>query len=126
MALLSERQQTAQMLAREINHMGAWCVSPLPLDDSARLRFQVLDSDRQKVLEILSSWNWSPTFCGTTPRICPDGWKLASVYEIDLPRERQTVADDRIPHGEVSSPGERRKTPEEVLHMRRYLGWTKK
>src|SRR5262249_2879908 len=99
---LSERQQTAQALAAEINALGAWCVSPMPLDNNARLRFQVLDSDRDKVLEKLSSWHWPPIFVGTLPRICNNGWKLASLYEIDLPRERQFVHDRRI-HGEPAS-----------------------
>jgi len=45
-----ERQRTAEALAREINLMGAWVVSPSPPDANAKLRFQVLDRDRQKVL----------------------------------------------------------------------------
>src|SRR5262245_63506936 len=98
---LSERQQTAQALVAEINSLGAWCVSPMPLDDNARLRFQVLDSDRDKVLEKLSSWNWSPIFVSALPRICNNGWKLASLYEIDLPRTQRFVHDGRI-HGDIA------------------------
>jgi len=101
--MMTERQQQAAALAREIQKMGAWVTTPLPLDDSKRLRFQVLDSDRDKVLEKLSSWNWSPILVSALPRICTDGWKLASVYEIDLPRERAPVYDDRIIRGEIVS-----------------------
>ena len=50
--------------------------------------------------------------------------KLASVYEIDLPRDRQPVVDDRPITGELATEG-KRKTPEEVLQMRKYLGWAK-
>jgi hypothetical protein len=99
--ILSDRQKTAESLAREINRMGAWVINPMPLDSGAKLRFQVLDGDREKVLEKLSSWDWSPAFCGTFPRICFDGMKPANVYEIDLPPERQPVADDRI-HGQIA------------------------
>src|SRR5262249_7269741 len=99
---LSERQLTAQSLASEINSLGAWCVSPMPLDDNRRLRFQVLDADRDAVIEKLSSWNWSPIFVSTLPRVCNNGWHLASVYEIDLPRARQFVYDGRI-HGDIAS-----------------------
>jgi hypothetical protein len=64
MALLNERRQTAQALARELHRMGAAVVNPMPLADDARLRFQVPDANRQQVLEKLGSWNWSPVWCG--------------------------------------------------------------
>ena len=60
MAPLTERQKTAQALAREINAMGAWVTSPLPLDDKAPLRFQVMDTDRDAVISKLASWDWNP------------------------------------------------------------------
>jgi hypothetical protein len=68
----------------------------MPLHDDARLRFQVLDQNRNQVIEKLSSWNWSPSFVSTAPRISSDGWKLASVYEIDLARERIPIQDNTI------------------------------
>ena len=117
---LSERQLTAQSLASEINSLGAWCVSPMPLDDNARLRFQVLDSDRDKVLEKLSSWNWSPILVSTLPRVCNNGWHLASVYEIDLPRARQFVYDGRI-HRDIADK-EKKQAEVDIL---KYLGWKK-
>jgi hypothetical protein len=101
--LLNERQQKATALAREMAKMpGVWVTSPLPLDDRARFRFQVLDSNRNEALQMLTDWGWSPSFCGTLPRVCPDGMKLASLYEIDLPRERQPVPDDRKIYGELA------------------------
>jgi hypothetical protein len=100
MTLLNERQQTAEALTREINAMGAWVVSPMPLDDNSKLRFQVLDRDRNAIIEKLSSWDWSPIFVSVLPRICPNGMVSASLYEIDLPKPRQPVFDDRI-YGEI-------------------------
>jgi hypothetical protein len=73
--ILSERQRTAESLAREINRMGAWVINPMPLDANAKPRFQVLDDNREKVLEKLAGWDWSPSLCGTFPRICFDGMK---------------------------------------------------
>jgi hypothetical protein len=84
MALLTERQQKAADLAREIHRMGAWVTNVMPLDDNARgLRFQVLDADRSRIIQTLTDWEWSPIFAGTLPRVCPDGFKLASIFEID-------------------------------------------
>jgi hypothetical protein len=100
--MLSERQRTAESLAREIGLMGGWVVSPMPLDGNSKLRFQVIDKDRDAVIEKLSSWNWSPAFVSVLPRVCPDGMKLASLYEIDLPRENTVCFDDRI-QGELAT-----------------------
>jgi hypothetical protein len=122
MALLSERQQTAAALAREIQGLGGWVVSPMPLDDWAKLRFQVLDSNRQQVLEKLSSWDWSPTWCNNMPRVTSGGMQLASVYEIDLPLPRQPVAADyKTISGELASSAP--KSDYEVEQVMRYLGW---
>jgi hypothetical protein len=99
---------------------GAWCISPLPLDNSAKLRFQVLDSDRQKFSRNYPAGIGKPVFCGTLPRVTFDGMKLANVYEIYLPRERQPVADDRaVISGGI---GGKEKTSFEVQQVLRYLG----
>ena len=42
MAPLTERQQQAEALTQELQRLGVFVVSPLPLADDARLRFQVL------------------------------------------------------------------------------------
>src|SRR5262245_33291564 len=118
MALLTERQQQAQALAHEIQRMGGFVINPMPLDNKARLRFQVLLEHRDEVLERLSSWNWHPIYCNNLPRICPDGMKAAWVYEIDLPPERQPVFDDRI-SGEIG----RTKTTPEVQAFLDHIGW---
>jgi hypothetical protein len=116
--MLSERQRTAESLARELHLMGAWVTSPMPLDGNSKLRFQVLDQDRNAVVEKLSSWNWSPSFVSALPRICPDGWKLASLYEIDLPRENPICFDDCIT-GELATE---ERFSAEYYGMRKALG----
>src|SRR5262249_15765168 len=117
----TDRQRTAQALSHSINAMGAWVTSPLPLDDKARLRFQVLDTDRERVIEKLSSWDWSPVPVSFLPRISPAGMQPATLYEIHLPPDPAAVVDERkmIP-GEVA---ERKKTSVEVEALRKYLGW---
>jgi hypothetical protein len=121
MAPLTERQETAEALAGEISRLGAWCVSSMPLNADAKLRFQVCDEDREKVLEKLSSWNWSPVFVASLPRVTFNGMQAASLYEIALPGERQPVVDDRQTiYGEI---GERKKTSGEAEAMLKHLGY---
>ena len=94
--------------------------TPLPLADSAKgIRFQVLDSAREKVLERLSSWDWSPAYVGILPRITPKGMQAATLYEINLPPDTPIVVDRTI-RAEVA---ERKKTQAEVEAVRHYLGW---
>jgi hypothetical protein len=83
--VLNSRQQTAQALIHSISAMGAWVVSPLPLDDNGPLRFQVMDSNRDAVISKLASWDWPPVPVSILPRITQGGWQAASIYEIDLP-----------------------------------------
>jgi hypothetical protein len=120
---LTDRQRTAESLAREISQLGAWCISAMPLDDCNKLRFQVMDTDRDAIITKLASWGWLPAPCGPLPRVTPKGMLGATIYEIDLPRDRPPVADDRIIHGEIAA--DRKKTSVEVEGMRRYLGWDK-
>jgi hypothetical protein len=116
--MLTERQRTAESLAREPHLMGAWVTSPMPLDNAAKLRFQVLDTDRNAVVEKLSSWNWSPAFVSILPRVCPDGMKSASLYELDLPRENPICFDDTI-RGELATE---EKFSAEYYGMRKAIG----
>jgi hypothetical protein len=96
--MLTERQQLAQQLARHLEGLGAIVVSPLPLDNSAKLRFHVVDSIRPQVLHKLGEWNWGcPVFVSTTVRfdVRSYGTTLCSVYEIDLPREQTPIPTER-------------------------------
>jgi len=87
--LLSERQQTARALAREIEAAGAWVTSALPLDDQQRLRLQILDSDRNRVAQQIRDLGFEPMFVSILPRVHPTGLLAACIYEIDLPRRRR-------------------------------------
>jgi hypothetical protein len=124
--VLNDRQQLAQALSKEINSLGcAWVTNALPLRDDEELRLQVLDDHRSQVLERLSNLGWSPVPVGCLPRITPKGFHGATLYRLDLPRDRQPIADDRvIPAGIIADENNRReKTPLEVEAMRKYLGW---
>jgi hypothetical protein len=97
MAVLSERQQLAKSLADALDKMdGAWVTSPLPLDDHAKLRVQIKDIDRNGVIQWLRDLGWEPVCVSVAPRICNTGLIGACLYEIDLPRDRQPIVDDRI------------------------------
>jgi hypothetical protein len=99
--------------------------SPLPLADNAKLRVQILDSRKNEVLQLLSDWEWQPVFCGPLPRVTFRGMDAAGIYEIDLPRERTPIQDDRTIRPAELASDKREKTPLEVVQMRKYLGWTK-
>ena len=102
MTVLTNRQQLARTLANELGKMdNVWVTSPLPLDDNQKLRMQIADTVRNEVIQLLRDWGWQPVFVSVLPRICTTGWMAACLYEIDLPRERQPVPDDRTIHGEV-------------------------
>jgi hypothetical protein len=106
--VLSERQQLAKSLAAEIDKMdGAWVTSPLPLDADAKLRLQIKDIDRNRIIQLLKDWGYEPVCVSVLPRICSTGLIGACLYEIDLPRERQLIPqDDRvIPKDEVGKGG---------------------
>jgi hypothetical protein len=119
MTLLTERQQLAASLTRDIDQAGGHVVSPLP---SARLRFEAVDASRPAVLQLLSDMGFNPIFVGLTFRICLDGtMRPASKFELDLPRERMPVPADTPTtiHGDPAKP---KKTKDEVEKVLRYLG----
>src|SRR5262245_9965567 len=93
--VLSERQQLAKRLADEIGKFdGVWVTSPLPLDDNAKLRFQLLDMERNHVLQTLKDWGWNPVCLSVLPRVHSTGLIAACLYEIDLPKPRQEIPQD--------------------------------
>jgi hypothetical protein len=99
--VLSERQQLAKNLAAEIDKMdGAWVTSPLPLDEQAKLRVQIKDNDKNRIIQLLKDWGWDPVCVSVLPRVCTTGLIAACLYEIDLPRERQPIPQDIIPRDE--------------------------
>jgi len=109
--VLSERQQLAKRLADDLDKMdGAWVTSPLPLDDNHKLRVQIKDVDKNRIVQWLRDLGWEPVCVSVLPRVCPTGLIGACLWEIDLPRERQPIHDDRIPNDEIGKRGQSAET----------------
>ena len=109
--VLSDRQQIAKRLTDELGKIdGVWVTSPLPLDDNHKLRLQIKDIARNEVTQLLRDWGWDPVRVSVLPRVCTTGLIAACLYEIDLPRARQPVVDDRIPKDEVGRRGQSSET----------------
>jgi hypothetical protein len=115
---MNKRQQQADFIAREIARMGAWCINPMPLDDDAKLRFQVLDTDIDKVVRMLCESGFLPARLQVHYRVTTSGLVPATLFEIDIPHERQPIPDRKI-YGEVE---ERKKTASEVAAVMKHLG----
>src|SRR5262245_29262150 len=92
--MLSERQQRAEALCQELRKLGAEVINPLPLDDNSKLKFQMLDSDKDRIITEICSWGWTPQYVQAHPRFSYAGLIPGSLYEIDLPRPRVSVSDD--------------------------------
>src|SRR5262245_58745413 len=103
MANLSARQLQAEVLSRDIQKLGAWCLSAMPLNENQRLRFQVLDGDHEELLEMLNNAGVKPVICNHVLRFTPQGAKPSIIYEIDIEHERPVVVDDRTIKGEIAS-----------------------
>jgi hypothetical protein len=122
---LSERQQIAKRLTDELGKFdGVWVTSPLPLDDNQKLRLQIKDIDRNEVLQLLRDWGWDPICVSVLPRVCSTGLMAACLYEIDLPKPRQDIVDDRaIPKDDIGRRGrdaEAKKTLESIYGKQRW------
>jgi hypothetical protein len=119
--VLTPRQQVARNLANELGKMdGAWVTSPLPLDDNAKLRFQLLDLERNHVIQTLKDWGWNPVCLSVLPRVHSTGLIAACLYEIDLPRERQPIPQEGIiPKDEI---GKRERSRETELMLEAIYG----
>jgi hypothetical protein len=128
--VMNERQKKAQDLARELEQMGAWVVTPLPLDDDTRgLRVQILDTERDKVITELCAAGWVPAFLQGHPRFTPNGLIPASLFEIVIEKERQLVSDDRPKVSneiaELAKREEKRKADATIAAFKKHIGWDK-
>ena len=121
MTLLSQRQQSAERLARELQQFGANVTSLLPLTDGRHLRFWVSDYKKREVLQQLKDAGYEPLFLGMQLQPCVQSYDLELVnnFELALPVERTPIHDDRTVRGEISKP---KKTDLEMKGMRKYLG----
>jgi hypothetical protein len=129
-AVLSERQKKADLLAKELGQCsGTWVITPLPLNDDTRaLRFQVLDSERDSVISELCSCGWIPSQLQYHPRMSPTGWLPAQLYEISIERERQTVPEGPKVSGDISELAkreEKRRAAEFISEYRKSAGLDK-
>jgi hypothetical protein len=120
--MLSERQQLAASLASELYKLGAWVTNAMPLRSEDSLKFQVRDIDRDQVIAKLRAWDWNPTPCGVLPRITHSGLEQASVFQLDLPPERQPIPTvDRA----IIRDAKAEKRADEVIAMLKACGWRK-
>jgi hypothetical protein len=96
-------------MMEELQRLGAWVVNPQPLSDD-KMKFEVLNSQRESILAKLASWDWNPRPCCAGSRFVPTGNSASlqptSVYELEMPRDKEAPE----PHGsEVINPEEWRK-----------------
>jgi len=61
---LTERQQAAARLTRELQALGATVTSVLPLADGHNLRFWVSDYKKREILAALADAGYEPIFIG--------------------------------------------------------------
>jgi hypothetical protein len=96
-------------MVEELQRLGAWVVNPQPLRDD-RMKFEVLNSQREAVLAKLASWDWNPRPCDMGSRFVPSGngavLQPTTLYELQMPRDEKAPK----PHGsEVINPEDWRK-----------------
>ena len=119
--MLTERQKKAEVLARELKEMGAAVTNPMPLADDANLRFRILATLADPILEALKEGDWNAHFITSGPEFRLDGTTpLANTYEVDIPTPRTAVPDGRIA-GEIG----REKPSAEVEAMLKAVGMLK-
>jgi len=97
---LSERQQTAERLARWLQSMGAFVTNPMPLSPGQQLRFDVLNPDREHILEELRKQNWEPITGVVAMRFYRDTLVPCTQFEIALPADQPPVQNRTI-YGDV-------------------------
>src|SRR5262245_59862812 len=116
MALLSERQKKAEVLANELRMMGAQVVNPMPLADGAKLRFRILDSLAPPVLEALHQGEWNARVVNQRSEFHPNGQTdLPNLCEVEIPMPMTPVWEDRIQPAELASSDKGRSAEVEAL-----------
>ena len=89
---LTERQQLAQALADQLHKLGVRCTSPLPLEETKNLLFDVLNDERDAIISKLASWGWHPKPCNSSMRFVRQGMghvpAASTIFELALPPSR--------------------------------------
>jgi hypothetical protein len=119
---LTERQEKGETLARELQEMGAVVTSPLPLADGANLRFRILASSADEILEELRTGDWIFHFVTSGPSFELNGsTPLSHTYEVCVPGERTVIPEDRIPDFPRST-GKKDDNSESAKMLKAWLG----
>src|SRR5262245_20001652 len=93
--VLTEHQQKAARLARKLGGVqGCWVTSPMPLRDDAKLRFQILDGERNRVLQMLEDAGYEAKFVSVLPRVTFVGMAGACVYEVAFAQPQQEIPQE--------------------------------
>src|SRR5262245_41135751 len=121
---LSPRQQTAEKLMRWLQNMGAFVTNPMPLDPGQKLRFDVLNPDRERVLEELRKQDWTPITGVVRMRFYRDELVPCTSFEIALPSD-QPVVQDRTIYGEVVDPAKKAADKASIEEWHRSIGGRK-
>src|SRR5262245_51563758 len=90
-AFSSERQKTAQRLARELLAFGGKVTNVLPLREGQNLRFWVSDYKKNELLQQMKDAGYEPVFVGMMLQACEETYTLGLVnrFELVLPADRQ-------------------------------------
>jgi hypothetical protein len=121
--VLTERQQKAQDICDVLREKGVPVVNSMPLADDCPLRFRVLATRAEAILQELKEKGWDARFLTSGPEFRLDGsTPLANVYEIDIPTPRTPVWGDRIPDAELALPSSAKKISRELEGFRKYWG----
>jgi hypothetical protein len=104
------RKELAEALKDEIHKLGGFVISPMPLADNARMRFQLLQPD-EKALQRLRDLAFDPILISYGLRFQNNAAVPCATYEIFIPPERQEIIDARtIPKDEVGRRGHSHET----------------
>jgi len=102
MAFPSERQKTAERLARELRAFGGRVTNVLPLAEGRNLCFWVSDYRKNELLQQMRDAGYEPIFIGTDFQPCEETYTLGLVnkFELALPADQPAVQDRTI-RGEI-------------------------
>ena len=97
-AFPSERQKTAERLARELLAFGGTVTNVLPLADGQNLRFWVSDYRKNELLQQMKDAGYAPIFIGTGFQMCIKTYSMGLVnnFELSLPADQPVPQQNRV------------------------------